>query len=127
MAYQLATKSSLKQYDFNEYKNQEDNKGEKQVLNKNANSPKSEIRKIIFSFALNFFRHVSYLAIVSFIFFLQVLGISDYFILNTWFLFLSLIILKELLFLIHVVSTNFIQKKFHNLILEAKKVNLDSI
>ena len=63
-------------------------------------------------FAKQFFRHVTYLAFVSFLFFLEIVGMPNDLLIIFWSFLLIAIILKECIFLFFVFKGNIIEKRY---------------
>ena len=122
----LVNKSQFNQYNFEKYKN------DKNINNLITSCLEGDLinKKNIFisllinlkSFATHFFRHVTYLAFISVLFILEIIGISYNILIIFWSLLLIAIVFKEFIFIYFVFKYNLIEKRFIDL-----KNNLHSI
>ena len=120
ISYQLAVKNKFKQYKIKEYFDnyQFEEKGLNNLL-KDFDSKFQDIKKsmqLLKIIGRQFFRHVTYLVIITFLLILQYMSVNINFLIYAWILFLISIILKEILFLYLVLEKNFIENSFNKLL-----------
>ncbi len=116
IVYQLGTKKDFQQYNLDEYTG---NHNEKKKKKKNSfflkNIIETDESKGLFFFAKNLFRHVSYLAIITLLLILEIIGIPLIYSTIIW-LFISFsLIIKEFIILYIVYSTDIIESRFYKL------------
>ena len=112
----LVTKKNFNQYNFDKYKikqnifNQSSSILEGDLIDKQNKFNSMLIRLKLF--AKQFFRHVTYLACISFLFFLEIVGMPNNLLITFWSFLLIAIILKECIFLFFVFKGNIIEKRY---------------
>ena len=116
IVYQLGTKKEFQQYNLDEYKS---NSNEDKKKEKNSsfliNIIDTNESKGVFFFAKHLFRHVSYLALITVLLILEIIGIPLIYSTIIWLLISLSLIVKELIVLYIVYSTNIIESRFSNL------------
>jgi phosphatidylglycerophosphate synthase len=117
----LITERENMQYDLNKYKKHPRFRKENNVfkLIEDKNFEISKKTRFLFGlekkknqFALQFFRHVSYLSFITFLLFLELCGIPIYVIFSFWLLLLLAVVAKELYCLYLVIFKNLIFEEY---------------
>ena len=108
---QLITKKQYMQYDLNKYKKNSsfDDQSDDMQLMGNRNF---KIKKKLFKFFKEFFRHVTYLFLITIFLLLELIGIPINFLVTFWILLLVLVITKEFFYLYLVIFRNLIIKRY---------------
>jgi len=126
ISYQLATRNQYKQYEITEYfdNNKLKDLGFNDLLEDQNSGYKlrNNVQLFIINIGKQFFRHVSYLAFISFLLTLQYMNLNINILIIIWTLFLISIIMKEILFLYFVLRKNFIERNFLKLTNKLKQL-----
>tara|TARA_Y100001978_G_C23697257_1_gene438328 strand:- start:765 stop:1646 length:882 start_codon:yes stop_codon:yes gene_type:complete len=110
---QLINKKHFKQYKIGNYKQYRENNPKLNIFYKNKSKMISFLKsKVIINFSYNFFRHVTYLALITFNFILDLFGTPSEILVILWLMLGLALISKELLMLFIVLFTNRIELSF---------------
>lgn len=113
--YQLGTKKEFQQYNLDEYKSNGNQEKRETNLSFLINIIENNESKGVFFFAKHLFRHVSYLALITLLLILEIIGIPLIYSTIIWLLISLSLIVKELIVLYIVYSTDIIELRFSNL------------
>ena len=125
IVHQLISKNQYSQYDLNKYMKNSEYKIEnddfqfvedKYFINSNNSDLKRSLKKNIFKFGRQFFRHVSYLFLITILLFLELFGIPKNIILVLWLFILISVIAKEIYGLQLVIFKDLILKRYTKLL-----------
>jgi len=113
--YQLGTKKEFQQYNLDEYKSNGNQEKRETNLSFLINIIENNDSNGVFFFARHLFRHVSYLALITLLLILEIIGIPLIYSTIIWLLISLSLIVKELIVLYIVYSTDIIELRFYNL------------
>ena len=113
--YQLGTKKEFQQYNLDEYKSNGNQEKRETNLSFLINIIENNDSNSVFFFAKHLFRHVSYLALITLLLILEIIGIPLIYSTIIWLLISLSLIVKELIVLYIVYSTDIIELRFSNL------------
>ena len=126
----LVNKNDFNQYNFKKYFNSKNiNNLGLRILDDDSIKQKNIAISLLLnlkSFAKHFFRHVTYLAFVSILFILEIIGVPYNVLIIVWSLFMISIVFKEFIFLYFVLKSNLIEKRFLDFINNLNSLDQDN-